>query len=102
MEEQMWRFEMQKTDSKEEEYSVTFTQIRECLIKSNVDLSLLTHPPTPHASLPLTLIKGESDERDGMISRIQMTPEGIGGQHSVQTGRGGEFSLNGTLQHHAV
>ena len=45
---------MQRTDSEEEEYSVTFTQFRECLNKGDVDLSLLTHPPTPNASLPLT------------------------------------------------
>jgi len=28
MEGQIWQFEMQRTDSKEEEYSVTFTQFR--------------------------------------------------------------------------
>jgi len=28
-----------------------------------------------------------------MIFRIQVTPVGVGGQHTVHTGRGGEFSL---------
>jgi hypothetical protein len=47
---------MQRTDSKEEEYSVNFTQFREHLNMGDVDLSLLTHPPAPNASLPLMLI----------------------------------------------
>jgi len=93
---------MQRTDSKEEEYSVTFTQFRECLNMGDVDLSLLTQPPTPNASLLLTLINWASEEKDGMLFRIQVTPVGVGGQHTVHTGRRGEFSLNGTLQHHAV
>lgn len=95
----MWWFEMQRTDSKEKEYSVTFSQFREHLNMGDVDLSLLTRPPAPNASLLLTLINWESEEKDGMLFRIQVTAVGVGGQHTVHTG---EFSLNGTLQHHAV
>ena len=37
-----------------------------------------------------------------MLFRIQVTSVGVGGQHTVHTGRGGDFPLNGTLQQHAV
>jgi hypothetical protein len=42
----------------------------------DVDSSLLTHTPTPYASLPSTLITNcEREERAGMISRTQVTPD---------------------------
>ena len=93
MGEQMWWVEMQRTDWREEEYSVTFIQFREHLSMGDVDLSLLTRPPAPNASLPLTLINWESEEKDGMLFTIQVTTVGVGGQHTVHVGRGGEFSL---------
>jgi hypothetical protein len=57
----------------------------------DVDLSLLTHPPAPNASLPLMLINWESEEKDGMLFRIQVTTVGVEGQHTVHTGCGGVF-----------
>jgi hypothetical protein len=42
----------------------------------DVDLSLLTRPPAPNASLPLTLINWESEEKDGML--LQNTSDNCG------------------------
>jgi len=99
MEWQMWQFEMQRTDSKEEEYSVTFTQLR---VPQHVWCGLKSAHPSPFSKcLPSINTDWESEEKGGMLFRIQVTPVGVGGQHTVHTGRG-EFSLNGMQQNHAV
>jgi len=38
----------------------------ECLNKGDVDLSLLTHPPTPNASLPLTQTENLKRKRNAI------------------------------------